>query len=444
MPRISGLVSTVVVCFGLGACSGGSTPDDDATGEGGASAGGAGGEARQGGAGGGGGTGGKAAGAAGAGAGGARSGGAGGAAGAPGAGGASTGGGSPGSGWEGSWPKRRAYQVNLEGKEGLSDLPLLVAVPAEDAPSAQAVRFVSAAGTLLPHEFDAVAGPHALVWVRVPRPEEPFWLYFGKDGAENLPAGHARAVWGEDMVVWHLQDSGKESSAAAFDTQAEGTPFGAGRIGRGYVGQSAQGTNLGISREDGVNRKLLPGATAFTVSAWVRPSAFSQLGDKPFARQILSVGTPKSDSNLNHAAAFLGLGLDRPGEGGGQVVVGARPQGDEETAGSAQKVPKETWTHVAGIVNLATKRGRLFIDGLPVSDWIDMGDLEATVFSSDHEAKSLHIGASSGGSYGHFDGGIDEVRLERTLRSDAFMKAVYENMVDPVATVAAGPVQTKP
>lgn len=365
------------------------------------------------------------------------------------AGGAGGGGGAatttPGAWWDPQWTQRRKVTANLTAGS-LQNVPLLVAIPQDQVSGAavDGLRFVAEDGSVLPHEVQGTVEGRILVWVRFANTQDAIWLYYGNPQAVALPKNHAESVWGSESAVWHLEGDGHEAGPGAFDASNQNAAFAEGRIGKSYQGSSGQKSNLALSREDSADKRLLSGASGITISAWVKPTDFKLLGDKPFDRQVLSVGTTKEDSNYNHAAAFLAVGLEKNGNAGGHVVAGARPTGDEETVRSTQTVAKNEWTHIAAVIDLANKRGRLFMNGKADGDWIGMGDLEASAFVENHEAKSTHIGASSGGGYGYFDGGLDEIRLERKLRDEAWISAIYENMKAPGDTVELGSSESVP
>lgn len=347
--------------------------------------------------------------------------------------------------WNNAWPLRRSLSVNLPSDTASQDLPLLVALTQQQLGSgslsekAAGLRFVDKGGALLPHEVDTVSDTRLLVWVKRPQSSDAWWLYYGNLAAPALPKAHAQEVWGADSVVWHLGDNGNESGPGGFDATNEGGSFGEGFIGRAYMGDSTKRSSMALSREATANKRLLAGASALTLSAWVKPTDFKLLGDKPFDRQVVSIGTSKADSNYNHAAAFLAVGLEKTGSPGGEVVAGIRPTGDEETIRSPGAVSANTWTHVAAVFDIALKRGRFFINGAPSGGWMNRGDIETTMFDAAYESKSAHIGASAGGGYGYFDGGIDEVRLERRQRDETSLLNMYLNMKSPETTVKVGP-----
>ncbi|MCG5056039.1 MAG: LamG domain-containing protein [Myxococcales bacterium] len=355
--------------------------------------------------------------------------------------------------WPTGWSKRRSAKPTLDALANAWEggLPLLVSVAVEGSEGIQApadagkLRVLDKNGQPVPYELDSVRNGKALVWIRFPTPDTAVWIYTAPTAA--APAAPDPAdVWGDEDSVWHLEASGLESGPRAHDGLADpegpGVAFAEGFIGNGFVGDSSKKANLGLARGEAADGRLLSGVKGFTISAWVKATDLALLGDKPFDRAILSVGTDATDSNYNHASGVLAIGLAKSNDAGGKVVVGARPRGDMETVTSEGAVPQNQWTHVAGVVDMKSKQGRLFINGEAASAWLSMGDLELDAFPADHKAKSTHIGASAGGQYGYFDGVLDEIRLSRVMRSDAYLKAVFANMRDPQATISVGPVES--
>ena len=171
----------------------------------------------------------------------------------------------------------------------------------------------------------------------------------------------------------------------------------------------------------------------------MKPDALTATDDKFPVTMIFAASadiTNGADRNINHAALSLGLQ-----NGTGNPIVTARPKGDEEKAVASEPAKVGVWTYVVAVVDLATKRGSLYVNGKNAGRMIDMADLEAQAFAKPLLSRSSNIGASSGGSYAKFNGCIDELWLQRDLRSEAWVTATYENQLDPAKSVALGATQ---
>jgi hypothetical protein len=98
------------------------------------------------------------------------------------------------------------------------------------------------------------------------------------------------------------------------------------------------------------------------------------------------------------------------------------------------KVPAPGWHHIAGVYDGAVVK--LFVDGTLV----DQQAAEGALVQND---VAVTIGRIAGG-LGCFEGLLDELRISRAARSDAWVKTSYANQRDPKAFCRAGAEETAP
>jgi hypothetical protein len=299
----------------------------------------------------------------------------------------------------------------------LSDVPVPVRLTPETVDYAKIaddgadLRFVQD-GVVLPHEVERfVEDGESLVWVRLASlpasGSATLYLYAGgptDDDAEVAPS----EVWSNGYeAVYHLQDEAQDSSAGALHGSFVGTATvvdGAFASARGFDGTAriSLGSNVPLLRATG----------AVTLSAFVRPDDVATFGEQAIVGVTVGSAVPTSASR----ATLLIDGFTKHWEAGGRAL-------DSEGLGEviADVGPVEgALVHVAARIDYAASTVEIFVDGVKQTASGVVAFSQAQ--SADTDAFTAGIGAEEDGSASYFIGMIDEVRIAREWRDDAWLR----------------------
>jgi biopolymer transport protein ExbB len=333
--------------------------------------------------------------------------------------------------WDCAWAHRQRLSLRAGIGEPLAEVPVLVLLVAGrvDHELMQAdgedLRFVSSAGSELPYEIERWDPTGvSTIWVGVDVLEgagEHVWLYYGNpvaEGAED-PAG----VWPEPYVgVWHLEGDPLDSTAHAHHATSSGsTAIAEGHIanGRNIIGTSGR---LDVETTDSLVDLFAGGAT---VSAWIRARSF---GGSGYGR-IVDKEDGAAETGWLFYAASGGLLRFHTWFVGGNVMW--------ETPG--ETIELHRWVHVAVTFDaLGPALPRVFVDGeeVPLDDPPEVpveGELPTDV------EVPLAFGNRAANDR-RFDGILDEIRMERTLRSLEWIRVQHDSMRD--ALFEYGPIES--
>ena len=340
-----------------------------------------------------------------------------------------------GTGWYQADPWTRRIPLTVPAGRvaaDLTDFPLLVSLTDADlAANAQNdgsdLRFVAADGvTPLAHEverWDHTTGS-LVAWVRLPSitagvPTSLYLLY----GAADAPSqADVRSTWPAEIeAAWHLA-ADPAGPAPQLDDSTTNNHDGLNRGGM-TSGDLVPGLIGDAVDFDGGDDRLesdpldVAGTRALTLSAWVRldtainearvvNKAFTPT-DRIFELSLLDTGAVRARVHLDGSSTTLAGGA-------GSVTTGA-------------------WHHVAAVWDGATLE--VFADGVPLASTAAVGALAGdstmpvTIGNIDTVDRPL-------------DGLIDEVRVERVARSQAWLQAAESNQRTPSAFVTAGAVES--
>ncbi|MCB0996361.1 MAG: DUF2341 domain-containing protein [Acidimicrobiales bacterium] len=332
-------------------------------------------------------------------------------------------------GWYAAQPWTRRILVTVDAAEvsaDLTDFPLLVELTDADlAANAQAdgsdIRFTAADGTTqLDHEierYDSATGT-LTAWVRVPTVsatvDTTIHLYYGASDAPDQQ--DVRSVWSaSSQGVWHAARDPEGDAPLADDSSAtnhDGTVAGAMTTADLVTGAAGQGLDL-----DGVDDRLEVGsfdvvANALTLSGWVRPDSTAVDGHLVAKAKDATTGIFELTVTPAGAARVrVRLGGVTYEATGGTVSVGS-------------------WHHLAATWDGATLR--LYVDGAQVDTSAAAGVLDAD------DSMPVTIGNTTAAD-GGVDGRIDEVRVESTARSAAWVAASHAQVTSPTFTSYGAP-----
>lgn len=325
--------------------------------------------------------------------------------------------------WNPAWSYRRAVTFPSTGlNTTLTQVPVLLRIGNTVLSRAEAdardLRFVTADGTVWPHEVESV-GSEALVWLRAaslgPAGAEPLWLYYG-NGAAPTPTDQD-AVWSNGFRgVWHLDGLGDATGGGGGGTNVQGVQFADGRVGTGAAFAPALGVDPRITLGGNLPTSLAGG---YTLSGWFFADAWGFLYD---ARII--------DRAQN---TFTGDGYSFQ-VGGGRVrfkhgFTGAEGHW-ESTATDA--VALSRWHHVAVVYDAGGGAPAVYVDGSVIA----MRAVSTPSGSPEATAGTAALGNHAGGGVA-LDGMLDEVRVSDAARSAAWIQFSHRTMTQNVFALGA-------
>ncbi|MDD1670163.1 MAG: DUF2341 domain-containing protein, partial [Methanomicrobiales archaeon] len=344
--------------------------------------------------------------------------------------------------YDSPWQYRKAITIDKARVAGsLSDFPVLISLVSDPDLSAKArsdgfdILFTSSDGTAkLSHEIESYDGnTGALVaWVKIPSvspsDDTVLYLYYGNPTASDQqdPAG----VWDANYLgVWHLKEAGtgapdeyKDSTTNAQNGQGgEGDPLYvptlvAGKIGNGQDFNNLDGKFDLIDLGDDPVLDV-PG-NQITLEAWVREEVN---GERPYGI-------------LNHKGWYDGYSIWVQGDHWQcptslSNCVQFNLPGQDYSLRTDTILSANTWHHVVGTYNGNSMA--VFIDGLADSEALAKSDaIKPASYQRDvwigHGDQPTDVAWSA-----EWEGQIDEVRISRVGRSDAWIKTEYNNMNSP-------------
>lgn len=311
----------------------------------------------------------------------------------------------------------------------LTDFTVLVQVTSFDlGANAQAdgddIRFTAANGTTtLAHEIERWdPGTGSLTaWVRVPSlptgSATTLYLYYG--AADSPAQQDPRATWASEVIgAWHLGlDPSGPAPQVDDSTVANRDGISAGAMSSGDLVPGLVGRAVDF---DGVDDRFdlgnweLSDHGELTASAWVNLDSVASTGavlakgSGPAAR-VVELG-----HNGSAARARLSVGGTTAEVSGGTLSTGA-------------------WHHL--VASWDGTSLQLHVDGVRVAAAGAYGVIDAD------PAMPVTIGDFGAGG-GPIDGRVDEVRLEATGRSSAWIAATEQNQRSPGTFVTRGVIET--
>jgi len=281
------------------------------------------------------------------------------------------------------------------------------------------LRFADSTGKLLPHEIDTW-NPNGVstVWVKVPSlaANAKITAYYG---CANPPEVASKDVWDDDYVgVWHLGESAlplKESSETSSDFRTS-TGSGIGYASAGIVGKSVDFGESGNSRSViAPDHDALDGFTACTFEAWTYMDAD--------ARSFKKDGTDAAKGLLTKRTGYGNQASYHLWDAGSGTSICISSNSTTHTAiAGIANVPSGEWVHQVVTFNAGStanyKGGAAAGTGTTPVKKINAGDA------------NLHLGNFQAGDTRNFPGRIDEVRISKTARSAAWIKATHDTVAN--------------
>jgi uncharacterized repeat protein (TIGR01451 family) len=320
-------------------------------------------------------------------------------------------------GWyDANWPRRQKITIVPTLVDStLTNFPYMLKISDSANPlfaNAQSdgddILFTDDDGTSkLNHEIELYSNSsnELIAWIKTPvlssTQNTEIYLYYGNAAVSNQEA--ITSVWDSDYVmVQHLQ----ETSGTHLDSTAQnndGTP-------QGGVIQTATGKVDGADTFDGDNDYVtIPDSTSLqvtsmTLEAWVRipgeiPSGFHGIVQHAYNTDNW-YGLWKDDSDATFHFRWS--------------------SGDVRRTDFSTTISPDTWYYVVGVLDPGASKAYCYLNG----------DLDTSVNSPSLPTPSAGVtligAALNTGEW--FSGIIDEVRISKTARSQAWIRAAFRNI----------------
>lgn len=336
------------------------------------------------------------------------------------------------------WQARRQISFNNGMRsQALSDFPVLITLDATKIDYGLTqndggdLRFIDADGTVLDYEIESWdESGTSRVWVRVPTIDASsnadfIWMYYGNSAVAN--GDNAGGVWSNlHDGVYHLNEVANANGQRLADSSMnghDGTNIGSidaiGPIGNG---QEFDGINDRINL--GSNRPFLRNVPGATLSAWIAPDIVT--GN----RHIVGVSHATDPSYSRAALELQGSEIrvyGRNYDTGLNFITSVTTTTSPLTPG--------VWHHVTAVVDYAGNSIKVYVDGIQqaTTGFVYF----AGIGTPNTNPLAAAIGANEDGSSLFYDGKMDEVRIERTARSAAWVSAQYASMVGTLTNFGA-------
>lgn len=311
--------------------------------------------------------------------------------------------------WNLAWSYRLAFTVNKDLVDAdLTDFPMLVYLNGTNIdwgdinPQLADLRFLDVNETVLNHEIDYyTANTEAYIWVKLPFVSSTvntiFWMYYGNSQASSIE--NKMGVWNNDFVmVQHLKDKtvstveGSTTNAYLGTKQAPNNPTeDVGKIG---LAQSFDGLNNYISFSALTD---LTAGGSWTIQLLVNATSIITQDTRIFSNVI----DANNKVTINQVEAQARM----------SVFNGATYTNIK----SSVSLSAGEWFHLAGVSSAGSLK--FYFQGVDTS--------VAGASKSPGSVGGCVLGALSDKNANFFYGLIDEVRVSKTDRSAAWIKASY-------------------
>ena len=327
---------------------------------------------------------------------------------------------------------RRKVEVSFTGHTGgeLQDFPVLVKLSTNIVDFSYSdftysdghdLCFVDSDYRILPHEIDVwnTNGVSA-VWVKVPSLTKNAKIT-AMYGYENPPANTPSDVWDENYVgVWHLGGDAlplRESSATSVDfTQTSSSSEGISYNADGVVGGAVDFSGaVGYERYLRANdHDSLDGFADFTIELWTYQDEFYSDSTKYAGLYAKRNGAGNQESYFAYEDSSSKKPIVAYGGNGGQ---------DQRVAQTASTLPElSKWTYQAFVRNQSAKTVDLYFDAT------SKGHSTPTKSTGNVYAGTAPLMLGGGGGHMAFPGKLDEFRISKSVRSQAWIKATYDTV----------------
>lgn len=341
--------------------------------------------------------------------------------------------------YDSAWSYRKKVTFdNLAQAENLTNFPVLVKLDPtrisyiNTQDSGQDIRFSDSNGTtLLPYEIEKWDETgESFVWVKVPQIDafsntDFIYMYYGNTTATD--AQDSTAVWDENyIIVQHLNETLGTHSDSTINGHDSTT---VNLTQQGTYDGSIDGSDFFNGTTDDVRFNTFPRITKnFTIEFWLKPVDH---GDNPYSMYVNQgrdwpcSGWQFNDNPSN--PGYIGLWYDVDGDNNCDPWTAFPHRGEDVW----QYI---TWTYEENGFS------RVYVDSTTEMEIPYGGE----IMYKYNEKLTLGESSISSNAY-NAKGGIDELRISNSVRSENWVAAQYASMSDAFSTYGPveGPYQTQ-
>ncbi|UCE36268.1 MAG: DUF2341 domain-containing protein [Thermoplasmata archaeon] len=333
------------------------------------------------------------------------------------------------------WLYRKPITISSSQVAGnLTDFPFLIRITDSDLkskalPNGNDILFTELDGrTKLDHEIESYnsSSGKLVAWVRIPYLSSSFdtvvYMYYGNN-AQRSPTENPESVWDDNYkMVHHLEESPNDDVEGHIDSTSndnDGTPknFQDGGDGTTDATGRIDGADEFGGDDDYIETSSMAMDGSRTFMAWIKPDFNWDDGVLHTVIEWYN-GVSRKFFIAKHSNNNMYVVHDSQDDGGAYLC-----EIETITFSSGE------WHHIAGTYDDNAKRVCIYWDGECLNSTILLGAVELT------GQTSVTIG---NGSWGEFDGIIDEVRISNVARSWDWIDASYNNQNDPSSSYTLG------
>lgn len=330
------------------------------------------------------------------------------------------------------WSGLRSYYLNTAVTGAnvpatLRNFPVLVRLGAADSAiftAAKAggadLRFTRPSGARVPHQIESwnAAGRQAAVWVRMDTvlgntANQVLRMHWGKsDAADSSRAAAVFDTAAGYVAVWHMTGAGNDTDATSNRFPAVAVPDSIPGAGAGFIG-AGRTFNGSAQHFTVAHHERLNITEQITMSAWVNASAWTG------SARILQKG-----QGTNSNAAQYGF-RDNSSDNFAIEI-------NSSHAATAPSPSTGAWHLIQGTYDGTTITN--YQDGVAVASATNVSGPIAT------GTEAVKIGRSPLATANFFTGTLDEVRLQKVARSEAWVRLEYESQKPDQTWMQLAPV----
>ncbi|MHA2328071.1 MAG: DUF2341 domain-containing protein, partial [Candidatus Hodarchaeales archaeon] len=334
------------------------------------------------------------------------------------------------------WKFRKNITIDYNKVSGTqTDFPVYIDLYDSDLQDdAQAsgndIFFTNASGHILDHEIEMYnrvynsTHAHLVAWVKTDLSNSQdtiISMYYGNPTAGNQE--NPTAVWDKEYVgVWHLnEETGDSQDSTSYGSNGviSGgvTQNVVGQLGRGYDFDGTAGTTVDF--DDPIDGHLDFGTGNLTVSFWYNVDQSTGDYQMPLYKGGSSNGISGYEFETSSAA---------------ETLTFYSGDGTQTYSCGWPEITFDTWHYIVGMDDRLANYIRIYQDSVNIgnTDISSLGNVDS----------SYHL-VLSPNSY-PFDGMIDEVRLSKSIRSDAWIQTEYNNQKDPTTFYSVNTKENSP
>lgn len=263
----------------------------------------------------------------------------------------------------------------------------------------------SAGTTEVPFEIVSLdtSAEECEIWAKVPTLDyddaTSLYIWYGNSSALPYASDDtygSENVWSGDVVRYHLQNSGKDSSANAYNLSATNSPvYATGKIGNGIDLEASSSQYMSVADASCPNLEI---SGSQTFSFWFKPESIALMN---------LIG---KNGATNRHQLYLSSGGKVNSNFSGLSIAGL----EHTTVLSAGTIYRIVFRY----------------NGSTTAIWInDTKESLAVTGTANDTNAPFYIGRGNSGAYG--DGIFDEIRVTSSALSDDWITTEYNNQNDP-------------